>query len=222
MKFMEKKVELTKNQLTRLPQYLTFFKKCVDTGLKFINASVIATALSLSEEQVRKDIQAISSVSGVPNRGREIKRLIADIERVLGFNNTNNAVIIGCGHLGLALLKYNGFVEYGIKIVGGFDNDPNVIGKEFGDKKIYDIHRMFGKIKELNALIGIITVPNDVAQNIADDLISCGIEALRNFSGIKLRVPSNIIVSDVNMAISLSELSHKLYMQKIKENTNGE
>ena len=76
---MEKKVELTKNQLARLPQYLAFFKKCVDTGLKYINASIISTALSLSEEQVRKDIQVISSVSGVPNRGREIKKLIADI-----------------------------------------------------------------------------------------------------------------------------------------------
>ena len=218
---MEKKVELTKNQLARLPQYLDFFKKCVDTGLKYINASIISTALSLSEEQVRKDIQVISSVSGVPNRGREIKKLIADIERVLGFNNTNNAVIVGCGHLGLALLKYDGFNDYGIEIVGGFDNDPNVIGKEFGNKKIYDIHRMLGKIKELNALIGIVTVPNEVAQKITDNLISCGVEAIWNFSGIKLKVPSNIIVSDVNMAISLSELSHKLYMQKIKENNNG-
>ncbi len=218
---MEREIKLTKNQLARLPEYLTFFKKCLDTRLKYINSSMIASALCFSEEQVRKDIQVISSVNGIPNRGREITKLIADIERVLGFKNTNNAVIVGCGHLGLALFNYNGFTEYGIKIVGGFDNDPNVIGKEFGDRKIYDVHRMLGKINELHALIGIITVPGEAAQSIADDLINCGIEAIWNFSGTKLNVPSNIIVSDVNMAISLSELSHKLYMQKLKENSNG-
>ena len=213
--------KISKRQLERLPLYLKYLYSLDDTQIDNVSAPMIASALGLSTEQVRKDIQVISSVSGVPNRGREIKKLIADIERVLGFNNTNNAVIVGCGHLGLALLKYDGFNDYGIEIVGGFDNDPNVIGKEFGNKKIYDIHRMLGKIKELNALIGIVTVPNEVAQKITDNLISCGVEAIWNFSGVKLKVPSNIIVSDVNMAISLSELSHKLYMQKIKENNNG-
>lgn len=80
---------------------------------------------------------------------------------------------------------------------------------------------MYGTVKDLNAYIGIICVPPSNAQEVCDALIESGIEAIWNFSPTTLRVPSNIIVSDVNMAVSLAELSHKLYMQKIKENKNG-
>lgn len=215
------KFTLSKNQLRRFPVYLTFFKRCEDMGLKYINSSMVAEALNLNEEQVRKDIQLFSTVSGVPNKGREIKKLITDIERVLGCESTNNAVLVGVGSLGKALLNYHGFDEYGLKIVAGFDKDEKMIGKKINDVSIYDIHRMYGTIKDMNAYIGIICVPTSDAQEVCNLLIESGIEAIWNFSPTRLNVPSNIIISDVNMAVSLAELSHKLYMQKLKENKNG-
>ena len=207
---MEKKVELTKNQLARLPQYLAFFKKCVDTGLKYINASIISTALSLSEEQVRKDIQVISSVSGVPNRGREIKKLIADIERVLGFNNTNNAVIVGCGHLGEAFMKYEGFLEYGLEILAGFDVASKKIGKIINGKKIYSMNNLEKIIMQLNVQIAIITVPSEEAQGVVDRLVNCGIKGIWNFANVHISAPDDVVIETVNLASSLAVLSHKL------------
>jgi len=213
--------KLTKNQLIRFPQYLTFFKKCNDAGIKYMNSKMIADALSFNDEQVRKDLQIISTVSGIPNRGREIKRLIADIERLLGYGSTNYAVIVGCGSLGKALLNYRGFEEYGLKIIAGFAKNCGNGIKKINNIPLYDSKNMDSVIKELNVHIGIICVQPFYAQDIANQLVDSGIEAIWNFSSTNLKVPSSIIVSNMDMAISLAELSHKLYMQKLKQKDNN-
>jgi redox-sensing transcriptional repressor len=209
--------KLSKNQLRRLPDYLNLLKNLSANGVKFISCKMIADCLNLNNEQVRKDIAMISNQDGIPNKGREIFSLIKDIEVNLGYDNSHNAVLVGVGSLGKALMNYDGFKEYGLKIIGAFDPSRDQIGKSLNGIKIYDSRKMSETLPTLDAHIGIICVPASVAQDIANQLIAGGIEAIWNFAPANLSLPKDIIISNMNMATSLAVLSHELYLKKKRE-----
>ncbi len=214
---MEKK-HLTKNQLRRLPSYLHLLKNLSGSGMKDISCQTIASCLDLNKEQVRKDIALISSIDGIPNKGRDINILIKDIETILGYDDTHNAFIVGAGSLGKAFLHYNGFENYGLKIVCAFESNPSLIGTTCNDKPIYDVNDLsLETIEELNAKIGIIAAPAEFAQEIADKMVAAGVEAIWNFAPTKLILPKDIIVSNMDLATSLAVLSHQLYLKKHKK-----
>lgn len=214
---MEKK-RLTKNQLRRLPSYLHLLKNLSGSGMKDISCQTIASCLDLNKEQVRKDIALISSIDGIPNKGRDINILIKDIETILGYDDTHNAFIVGVGSLGKAFLHYNGFENYGLKIVCAFESNPSLIGTTCNDKPIYDVNDLsLETIEELNAKIGIIAAPAEFAQEIADKMVAAGVEAIWNFAPTKLILPKDIIVSNMDLATSLAVLSHQLYLKKHKK-----
>ena len=175
---------------------------------EYISATTLANALRLGEVQVRKDLACISD-AGKPKVGYMTKDLVAVLENYLG-NDVNDAVLVGVGHLGKALMAYKGFEEYGFKIVAGFDLDPALIGREVAGKKVFGVDKMENLIRRLGIKIGIITLPKECAQETADKLIAAGIRAIWNFSPAYIIVPENVAVKNENMASSLAVLSKQL------------
>ena len=200
----------SKNQLRRFPIYLSYLRERQTEGMEFISSPQIALSLNLSEEQVRKDLNLVSSRSGKPKVGRDIKLLIFDIEEFLGYRDSRKAVLVGAGHLGRALMAHEGFVSYGLDIVCAFDNDIYKTDCIFNGKNIYSIGDLEKKCHELNVHIGIITVPQKYAQEVCDRLVAVGIRGIWNFTSAVLEVPDNVIVQNENMASSLAILSNKL------------
>ena len=200
----------SKNQLRRFPIYLSYLRERQAEGMEFISSPQIALSLNLSEEQVRKDLNLVSSRSGKPKVGRDIKLLIFDIEEFLGYRDSRKAVLVGAGHLGRALMAHEGFVSYGLDIVCAFDNDIYKTDCIFNGKNIYSIGDLEKKCHELNVHIGIITVPQKYAQEVCDRLVAVGIRGIWNFTSAVLEVPDNVIVQNENMASSLAILSNKL------------
>lgn len=208
----EKKV--SKSVLKRLPGYLAYLKSLPEDGSAHISATSLANALGMGEVQVRKDL-AIVSDGGRPKIGYLRESLITDIEQFLGYDNTTDAVLIGAGKLGLALMGYSGFEEYGLNIQAAFDVQPSMEKTEEG-QPIYPITKLEHFCKVHKILMGIITVPAANAQEAADRLIACGVKAIWNFAPAHLDVPPNILVQNENMATSLAVLSVHLRAQ-IKE-----
>ena len=139
--FMNQK-QPSKNQIRRYPIYLDYLKRKQAEGVVYISSPQIADSLNLSEEQVRKDLNFVSRNFGKPKVGREIKLLIFDIEEFLGYRDSQRAVLVGAGHLGIALMAYEGFLHYGLDIVCAFDNDINKIDCIFYNKSIYSINEL--------------------------------------------------------------------------------
>ena len=200
----------SKNQLRRFPIYLSYLREKQAEGLELISSPQIALSLNLSEEQVRKDLNLVSSRSGKPKVGRDIKLLIFDIEEFLGYRDSRKAVLIGAGHLGRALMAHDGFISYGLDIVCAFDNDINKSDCIFNGKHIYSIGELEKVCRELNVHIGIITVPQQYAQEVCNRLVAVGIRGIWNFTSAVLDVPEDVIVQNENMASSLAVLSNKL------------
>ncbi len=205
------KKEISKSVLKRLPGYVSYLKSMPDTGSPYISATALANALGMGEVQVRKDLAMVSD-GGRPKIGYLRESLIEDIEQFLGYDNTTDAVMIGAGKLGQALLDYVGFDEYGLNILAAFDVAPKEDTTDEG-KPILHMDKLESFCKSHKVLMGIITVPAQHAQAVCDRLIACGIKAVWNFAPVHLDVPANILVQNENMATSLAVLSMHLQAQ---------
>ena len=210
---MERK-DISKSVLKRLPTYLSYLKNMTEDVPEHISATTLAAALGMGEVQVRKDLAAVSD-GGRPKIGYNREALIDDIEQFLGYDNTTDAVLIGAGKLGQALMAYRGFDEYGLNIMAAFDRNPKMEMTDEG-KPVYNIARLTQFCRSHKVLMGIITVPAQHAQEVCDKLIGCGIKAIWTFANARLDVPANILVQYENMATSLAVLSMHLQAQ-IKE-----
>ena len=215
---MEKKT-ISKSVLKRLPVYLTYLKNLPESAPPNISATAMATALGMGEVQVRKDLAMVSD-GGRPKIGYLRESLIDDIEQFLGYDNTTDAVLIGAGKLGQALMGYQGFADYGLNILAAFDINPKTDHSDEG-KPIYPIEKLTAFCRSHKGLMGILTVPAEHAQEAADLLIACGIKAIWNFAPTHLDVPPHILIQNENMAMSLAVLSVHLQAQIKEEKENA-
>jgi len=206
--------KISKSVLKRLPGYLAYLKNLPENASPHISATALANALGMGEVQVRKDLAMVSD-GGRPKIGYLRESLVDDIEQFLGYDNTTDAVLIGAGKLGQALMGYTGFEAYGLNILAAFDSAPAMDKTDEG-KPVYHISRLEQFCRTNKILMGIITVPADHAQDVCDQLIANGIKAIWNFAPVHLDVPANILVQNENMATSLAVLSMHLQAQ-IKE-----
>lgn len=200
----------SKNQLERYPIYLKYFKELEAQGEETISSPKIAKVLGYSEEQIRKDLQAVSTVPGRPKKGRNIAKLVDTLETFLGYRGEVKAVIIGCGHLGQALLHYPNFADMGLTIVGGFDVDSSLNGKKIDGKPIHHIDDLKTKLAELGGEIAIVTVPAAHAQEAVDKAVEAGAKGIWNFAPTHVTVPNGIVIENFNFSSSLAVLMHNL------------
>ena len=207
---MERK-EISKAVLKRLPGYLSYLKGIPEDASPYISATALAAALGMGEVQVRKDLAMVSD-GGRPKIGYLRESLIEDISQFLGYDNTTDAILVGAGKLGQALLGYGGFAAYGLNILAAFDEVP-FAEKTSEGRPVYSMDKMESFCRANKVLMGIITVPAEYAQQVCDMMIACGIKAVWNFAPVHLDVPANILVQNENMATSLAVLSMHLQAQ---------
>ena len=205
------KKQISKAVLRRLPTYLTYLKSIQNSENPYISATALANALGMGEVQVRKDLAMVSD-GGRPKIGYPRDLLIEDIEQFLGYDNTTDAIIVGAGKLGQALMCYKGFDEYGLNILAGFDKSPDVDSTDNG-KPIYSMEHLESFCRSHKILMAIITTPERAAQQVCDELIQCGIKAIWSFAPGHLEVPEGVMVHNENMATSLAILSVHLQAQ---------
>lgn len=200
---------IPKATLGRLPQYLQYLKNLPQDKGATISATAIAKGLSLGEVQVRKDLAVVSG-AGKPKVGYERTKLIDDIERNLGYEQLTNAVLVGAGKLGRALLDYDGFEEFGVRIVAGFDCNEQALPMGKNAKAILPIKDIGTYCAQNNVKLGIVTVGQGSAQQVCDALVSCGIEAIWNFAPCPLKVPAGVLLKQENLALSLAHLNNQI------------
>ena len=195
--------------LKRLPQYHHYLVDMEAKGMTRISCSSIGRDLGLVPVQVRKDLQ-YTGIIGKPKTGYAVSELIQSIENFLGWNNVNEAFLVGVGNLGTALLGHERFSKFGLRIVAAFDTDPNKIGQWIHQKAVLPLDKLADLAPRMSILLGIITTPAEAAQAVADEMVKGHIQAIWNFAPVKLRVPEDIIVHNEDLYSTLASLSWKL------------
>lgn len=194
--------------IKRFPSYLRLLRQYKEDGQQWVSATKLAGELGLTPIQVRKDM-AGTGVEGRPKVGFEIESLISAIIQNLGWDNATDAVLIGAGHLGVALSRYEGFASYGLRIVAVFDKDSSKFGRPIGKTVVYPMDELKQYVSDHAINIAVITVPADSAQDVADALVEAGIKAIWNFAPKDLRLPPNVVLQRTDLATSFAVLSAK-------------
>ena len=199
---------ISKATLSRIPMYLDLLKSLPEERYEHISATAIARKLSLGEVQVRKDLASISG-AGKPKLGYVTAELIENLEECLGRNNLTLAVLVGAGKLGKALLDYDEFEKFGIRIAAAFDSNEKVINLN-SKVKIQPINEFEKFCKQNSIPLGIITVGAGSAQLVCDKMVECGITGILNFAPCMLDVPDGVILKNENLALSLAHLKNQI------------
>lgn len=202
------KISVSKATLGRIPRYLNFLRELSPEKVPYISATTISKELDLGEVQVRKDLAMVSG-AGRPRLGYETLVLIEQLEDCLGYNKVTLAVLVGAGRLGRALLQYDGFEHFGVKITAAFDSNDKVINLD-SKTEILPMNQFKRFCDEHNINLGIITVGEGSAQQVCDQMIESGITAIWNFAPCKLQVPEGVLLQNENLALSLAHLRNRL------------
>jgi redox-sensing transcriptional repressor len=206
--------------LRRLPNYHHLLKEMQAAGLQFVSCNSIGKEMKLEPTQVRKDLE-ITGVTGKPKVGYVVTDVLWRIEAFLGWNNSKDAFLAGAGSLGSALLGYERFQQFGINIVAAFDTDPSKIAAQIHGKPVLPLEKLTEMTARMHVHIGIITVPGQAAQAVADLMIAGGIRAIWNFAPVHLRVPDQVILQSEDLYHSLASLSFKL-AQRLETETHAQ
>ena len=184
--------------IKRLTLYHYIFTDYMEKNIEFISSPQIAALLNIDDSQVRKDLKYLNN-EGKCRVGYNVRALKESIERLLGYSEQKDAIIVGAGNLGLALTKYDDFSNYGLNIVALFDNDPLKVGMSFNDKRVLNTGKLEKFVKDNKIEIAILTVPRLYAQDVAEILIKSKIKYIWNFTPSILRVPKSVKVWNENL-----------------------
>ena len=192
----------------RVSLYLRQLEAFQAQGASTVSSSQLGAALAINDAQVRKDL-AFFGQFGYPGIGYRIEELSAALRRILGIDRDWPLALVGLGNLGRALLKYRGFRNRGFRIVALFDNDPHKIGQDFDGMVVHPLDDLAGLIQDQNISLAILSVPADVAQRVADQLVARGILGIFNFAPMPLIVPPAVSVVAVDLSVQLEHLAYK-------------
>lgn len=202
---VEREPRLSRAAAHRLSLYLRCVAGWPADGGK-VSSGRIAAAVGVSDAQVRRDLAALGHL-GQRGIGYEAKELASAIRAALGINRTWRAVLVGVGNLARALLRYQGFRAQGFEIVGLFDSDPAKVGQGVEGLTVEPTAKLGERVAALGAELGVITVPGEVAQGVADVLAAGGVRGILNFAPVVLKLPPTVRLVTVDLAIQLEQLA---------------
>jgi redox-sensing transcriptional repressor len=195
--------------LRRLPWYLAYAKLVHKQGELFLSSTQIARNIAVDASMVAKDLSYVQ-ISGRTRVGYDVKELVDVLESFLGFTRTHQAFLFGVGSLGGALMHDNGLEQFGMEIVAGFDVKFELSGTSINHIPIHHADRFEELQKQTGVNIGILTVPVEKAQQVADLMVKGGIKAIWNFTPYRIVVPDNIVVQNTSIYAHLAVMFNRL------------
>lgn len=200
--------------IKRLPKYYRYLELIGDKGIIRVSSQELSKITGLTASQIRQDLNHFGAF-GQQGYGYNVEELKIELEKIMGVDKPYNVVIIGFGNIGSALLNYSGFKKKGFKVVGIFDNSPEIIGNKANDVVIKDVSELEEVVTREKVDIAILAIPAIPAQEITDKLVACGIKGIWNFAPIDLKLPRNVVLENVHLDGSLLTLTY--YMNSLKD-----
>ena len=192
--------------IKRLPIYLRRAIQLSKSGAKCVSSAELASLLGVSPWQIRKDLSYFGGL-GTRGVGYNVDRLVNHIREILKLDVIQKAALVGVGNLGSAILAFPGFLPFGLEIAAAFDIDKRKVGKKCNGLIVEDIERL-GTLRKRDITLGIIAVPGDAAQNIANELVEAGIKAILNLAPQYIEVPKRVKVITIDIALYLARLPY--------------
>lgn len=195
--------------IKRLPRYYRYLGELLNQDVRRISSGALSEKMKVTASQIRQDFNYFGGF-GQQGYGYNVEYLYNEIAELLGLKEGYKAVIIGAGHLGLALVNHASFEKRGFVITALFDNDPDKIGKTVNQKPIYNINDIEKYIRDNGISIAILALPKKEVGTLAENLANYGIKGLWNFSSAEIKTSKPVVIENVHMSDSLMTLSYKI------------
>jgi redox-sensing transcriptional repressor len=197
--------------IRRLSLYLSYLEGLNGTrsGATTVSSDVLAGLVGTTSAQVRKDLSFFGSF-GKRGLGYSVAELTESLQDILGLKREWRVCIVGAGKIGIALAQYPGFAAKGFHVVAVYDADERKIGSAWDGLTVRDVRQLQSDATHESFDIGVIAVPASAAQDVADLLVTSGVQALMNFAPSPITAPPNVVVKTVNMVLEFEGLSFAL------------
>lgn len=202
-------IQLPEPTLRRLPWYLAFLSMLRMDNVEHVSTTRIAEELDVDPSRIAKDLSVLG-IKGKTRIGYRVDELEAKLRDFLGFGRDHNAVMVGTGSLGAALIADSGLRRYGLNIVAGVDTNPALAGTAINGVRIYAPERLRELVAELDIRIGIVAVPVECAQAVTESICRAGIKAIWNFTPSRIRVPDGVVVTNTSIYSHLALIYNRL------------
>jgi redox-sensing transcriptional repressor len=191
----------------RLSLYRRLLNSLQSEGVRNVYSHQLANMAGCTAAQVRRDLMAVG-YSGSPTHGYEVARLIESIREFLDAPGGQGVALVGVGNLGKAILAYFAGRRPNLQIVAAFDSDPYKVDRVIHGCRCYPIEKLSEVVREKDIRVAVITVPAGAAQAVAEQLVQAGVRGLLNFAPVRLRVPPNVHIEDIDMTMSLEKVAY--------------
>jgi redox-sensing transcriptional repressor len=198
---------LTVGVAARLSRYLQVLTQARKMGKERISSQEISDYTNINATQIRRDLSGFGKF-GKRGVGYNIDSLVGEIRKILRTQGQHNIALVGAGRLGQAIASSPIFAEHGIHIAAVFDTDPEKLGRAIGNNAVSPYGELPGVVRDKNIIVGVLAVPAESAQRVADDLVTAGVKIIFNYSQALLDVPPDVQVHTSNPAV---ELLYALY-----------
>lgn len=206
---MPQRRDIPKPAARRLSLYLRELSSRLEQGEETVNSKSLGLSLGLTDAQVRKDL-AIFGQLGHPGRGYRVADLIASLRRIMGRDRAWTACVVGAGNIGRALVSYDRFRKEGFSIVAVFDGSAAMVGREVGGLKVRPMSELAKAVSSEGIELGIIAVPRDAAQQVADEMVAAGVKGILNFAPRRIVVRDGISIVSVDFTVALEQLAFQV------------
>ena len=207
---------LSRASVQRFSLYLRHLQRFVREGVQTVSSGQLGEALGVTDAQVRKDLAYLGNL-GQPGIGYPAQELVDALRHRLGIDRTWATVVVGIGNLARALLRHRGFEQQGFRFVALFDADPTKVGQALDGLEIHSMEKMAEVVARLGAELGVVAVPADAAQSVADALVAAGIRGILNFAPTVLRLPAGFSLVAVDLAVQLEQLAFLVHLSQDAE-----
>jgi redox-sensing transcriptional repressor len=205
--------------IKRLPLYARSLRYLLNEGITSVSSQELGERINVTAAQIRKDLSYFGEF-GKQGIGYDVEKLLNHIERILGLTQEWPVVLVGVGHLGEAIARYEGFPQQGIRVVALFDADPQKVGREVTGMTIQNDSQLPGVIRQQNIKLAIIAVPAARAQEVTDRLVDAGIRAILSYAPLVVQVPDHVLVRYIDPVALMHSMTYYLAREETSANGN--
>lgn len=218
---MAKKTMISMAVIRRMPKYRRYLSELLNNDIDRISSKELSEKMGFTASQIRQDLNCFGDF-GQQGYGYNVRELYNEINKILGLTATYTTIIVGAGNIGQAVANYSSFIKLGFILKGIFDKNPKLAGLKIRDVEIQDVDNLGSFLANNKIDIGILCIPREQAQSVADVLTGSGIKAIWNFAPVDLNVPSDVVGENVHLSESILTLSYRLNEAKLFEKNKTE
>ena len=195
--------------IRRLPVYGRALDFIRENGIEHVSSEELGERIGFSAAQIRRDLSYFGEF-GKQGKGYNVEFLLGKVKEILQLDRGWNVAVIGAGHLGRALARYEGFQQNGFYIAAVFDHNPKKVGQRYGELVVLGMDQLSAVLDEQQIRIAVLAVPPQAAQHVADQLVAAGIRAILSYVPMMVKVPAHVAIRHIDPVVSLQSMTYYL------------